>query len=45
LAELSGFDGKNTNGHWQLWVVEDLNGYSGQFAGGWSVTIKARGLR
>jgi hypothetical protein len=40
---LSGFDGLNPNGTWQLRVVDDAafdNG--GQFAAGWSVTIKAR---
>jgi hypothetical protein len=45
LAPLSGFDGSNPNGPWQLWVVDDLPGEVGQFAGGWSITIKARVLR
>ena len=38
---LSGFDGMSPNGPWQLWVMDDLSGEAGQFAGGWSVTIKA----
>ena len=45
LAELIGFDGRNPNGPWQLWVNDDTSGDSGQFAGGWSITIKARVLR
>ena len=39
---LSGFDGSNPNGTWQLRVVNDASFGSGQFAGGWSITIKAR---
>lgn len=42
LSELSGFDGKNPNGPWQLWVTDDSGADVGQFAGGWSITIKAR---
>lgn len=45
LAELSGFDGSNPNGPWSLWVLDAYEGDVGQFAGGWSVTIKARVLR
>lgn len=45
LAKLSGFDGKNPNGPWSLWVVDDGPGDAGRFAGGWSITIKARVLR
>lgn len=46
LAELSGFDGKNPNGPWQLWVIDDVSSVDGgQFAGGWSITIKAKVLR
>ncbi|MBA3423318.1 MAG: hypothetical protein H0U04_02040 [Rubrobacter sp.] len=46
LAELSGFDGKNPNGPWQLRVADDFSGHDGgQLAGGWSITIKARVLR
>jgi hypothetical protein len=39
---LSGFDGVNPNGTWQLRVVDDDAGVPGRFAGGWSITIKAR---
>ncbi|QIN82135.1 hypothetical protein GBA63_05350 [Rubrobacter tropicus] len=42
LPALSGFDGRNPNGLWKLWVVDDAGGDVGQFAGGWSITIKAR---
>ena len=45
LAKLSGFDSKNPNGPWVLWVVDDNGPDGGQFAGGWSITIKARVLR
>lgn len=41
-AKLSGFDGKNPNGLWSLWVVDDNGGDVGQIAGGWSIKIKAR---
>jgi len=44
-SELSGFDGSNPNGPWRLWVMDDTAAGAGQFAGGWSVTIKARVLR
>lgn len=39
---LSVFDGKNPNGQWKLYVVDDLGGFSGQFAGGWALQIKAK---
>jgi hypothetical protein len=43
LTQLSGFDGKSPNGTWKLWVMDDIPGGSPSvFAGGWSVTIKAR---
>ena len=42
LAKLSGFHGKNPNGPWQLWVVDDADGDFGRIAGGWSITIKAK---
>lgn len=42
LAELSGFDGTNPNDPWRLWVMDDTAAVTGQFAGGWSITIKAR---
>ena len=45
LSELSGFKGMNPNGPWYLWVRDDVGFDKGQFAGGWSVTIKARVLR
>jgi hypothetical protein len=45
LAKLSGFDGKNPNGPWVLWVVDDNSPDGGQFASGWSITIRARVLR
>lgn len=45
LAPLSGFDGLDPNGGWRLWVVDDSGGDTGQFAGGWSITIRARVLR
>ncbi len=41
-SALSGFDGINPNGTWKLRVVDDAGGDVGQFAGGWSITIKAR---
>lgn len=42
LAPLRGFDGKNPNGPWRLWVTDDTGGGTGQLAGGWSITIKAK---
>lgn len=42
---LSRFDGTNPNGFWKLFVVDDASGDSGQFAGGWSLQIRARVLR
>jgi len=42
-SALSGFDGINPNGTWKLRVVDDVSSVDGgQFAGGWSITIKAR---
>jgi hypothetical protein len=41
-SALSGFDGINPNGVWKVRVVDDAGGDSGAFAGGWSITIKAR---
>lgn len=42
-SALSGFDGINPNGTWKLRVVDDVPSVDGgQFAGGWSITIKAR---
>jgi hypothetical protein len=41
-SALSAFDGTNPNGAWKLYVVDDTIGSAGQFAGGWSLTIKAK---
>lgn len=41
-SNLSGFDGRNPNGTWRLFVRDDAGGDVGRFAGGWSITIKAR---
>jgi hypothetical protein len=41
-APLAGFDGLDPNGVWKLWVVDDGTADVGQFAGGWSIRIKAR---
>ena len=42
-AALNGFDGVNPNGVWRLYVVDDVASVDGgQFAGGWSIKIKAR---
>lgn len=42
---LSRFDGTNPNGQWRLFVTDDASGDAGQFAGGWSLQIRARVLR
>jgi subtilisin-like proprotein convertase family protein len=36
---LSTFDGKNPNGTWSLYVVDDSEDDSGSFAGGWQLQI------
>lgn len=42
-SALSGFDGLNPNGVWKVRVVDDYPPVDGgAFAGGWSITIKAR---
>lgn len=41
-SALSIFDGKNPNGAWNLFVTDDVIGGAGQFAGGWSLQIKAK---
>jgi hypothetical protein len=41
-SNLSGFDGRNPNGIWRLFVRDDAFPDGGKFAGGWSITIKAR---
>jgi large repetitive protein len=35
--------GTNPNGTWSLYVIDDVAGNDGQFAGGWSLTITASG--
>ncbi len=43
---LSALDGTNPNGTWRLYVIDDFfYGGGGQFAGGWSLQIRARVLR
>src|SRR4029079_2669988 len=39
-SALSVFDGTNPNGSWRLYVVDDLNGDTGNIAGGWCVNIR-----
>ena len=36
---LSGFDGKDPNGTWKLYVIDDTQGGVGTFASGWSLEI------
>jgi len=45
LVALSTFDRTNPNGTWSLYVVDDENPDGGQFAGGWTLEIKAKVLR
>ena len=33
------FIGTNPNGTWKLYIVDDVDGNSGQLAGGWSITL------
>lgn len=33
------FIGTNPNGTWNLYIVDDVAGNAGQFAGGWSITV------
>lgn len=42
---LSAFDGFSPRGTWRLYVVDDGSDDIGQFAGGWSLQIRARVLR
>ncbi len=42
---LSTFDGANPNGTWSLYVFDDASSDTGNFAGGWSITIRAKVLR
>jgi Ca2+-binding RTX toxin-like protein len=39
--QLSGFDGKDPNGTWKLYVIDDTRIEVGTFAGGWSLEINA----
>ncbi|MFQ3582615.1 S8 family serine peptidase [Chloracidobacterium validum] len=39
---LSVFNGVDPNGVWNLYVVDDLGGDVGNFAGGWSLTIQTQ---
>jgi hypothetical protein len=39
---LNVFDGGKANGQWQLFVVDDATADTGNFAGGWSIEIKAQ---
>ena len=41
-ALLNVFDGGKANGQWQLFVVDDATADTGNFAGGWSIEIKAQ---
>ncbi len=36
-ADLGLFNGSDPNGTWQLYVLDDANGYSGAIAGGWQI--------
>ena len=38
-SQLSGFDGKDPNGTWKLYVLDDTVGGEGTFAGGWSLEL------
>ena len=37
--QLSGFDGKDPNGAWKLYVIDDTPQEAGTFAGGWSLEL------
>ena len=37
--QLSGFDGKDPNGTWKLYVIDDTPQEAGTFAGGWSLEL------
>lgn len=41
-ASLTVFNGDNPNGKWRFFVFDEITPDSGQFAGGWSVVIKAK---
>ena len=38
------FLGTNPNGVWSLYIVDDVAGNAGRFAGGWSMTITTSGV-
>ena len=38
-SQLSSFDGKDPNGTWKLFVIDDTPGGEGAFAGGWSLEL------
>src|SRR5829696_7236381 len=38
---LSGFDGKDPNGTWKLYVIDDTTLAAGTFTGGWSLELNA----
>jgi subtilisin-like proprotein convertase family protein len=40
---LSGFNGTNPNGAWQLWVYDDATFQTGAISGGWSLDITTNG--
>ena len=40
-GKLSGFDGKDPNGTWKLYVIDDTTFAAGTFAGGWSLELNA----
>src|SRR5215217_6462310 len=40
-GQLSGFDGKDPNGTWKLYVIDDTTFAAGTFAGGWSLELNA----
>ena len=40
-VDLTVFDGTDPNGIWALFVVDDLAGFAGSIANGWSLTITA----
>lgn len=42
-SSFSPFLGTDPNGAWSLYVVDDVAGNAGQFAGGWSITITTAG--
>lgn len=41
-VRLATFTGINPNGIWRLFVNDELDGFTGSFGAGWSLTIKAR---